>query len=49
MDAALVFLIVALVAIIFSVLALVIYVLFKYALVFIIAGVTGKLIDKWKK
>ena len=49
MESTMMLLMIALIAIVFTVVGLAAYVLFKYAIVFIIAGFTGKLIDKFKK
>lgn len=49
MEAAMILLTILLVTIVLAVVGLAVYLLFKYAIVFIIAGFAGKLIDKFKK
>lgn len=49
MEPTMMLLMIALLAIVFAVIGLAVYILFKYAIVFIIAGFTGKIIDKFKK
>ena len=49
MESTMVLLMILLITIVFAVVGLALYLLIKYAFVFIIAGCAGKLIDKFKK